>query len=222
MRIEFASKKKAKPAKAKSSHTKVSKKKPSITSGGHSHTTTKKKSTKNVGGSHTKPAKKKVPSSKIKKPAPPKVQVTPPAQTQENRVVAPAAAAAHFTSMDELLTFMTGIDGTGRVNAAVDDAVEHGFAPQDYHPASYPATINLHKFGTTQVGTSGTAYYSFDAASGWSEAEKSTFRMSMALWSNVANVTFVETANQPSNGIVFKRGTDGRAVRSRLPTMAPR
>jgi len=220
MRIEFASKKKAKPAKAKSSHTKVSKKKPSITSGGHSHTATKKKATKNVGGSHTKPVKKKAPSSKIKKPAPSKIQITPPSQRQDIQVVAPAVATAHFTSMDELLTFMTGIDGTGRVNAAVDDAVEHGFAPQDYHPASYPATINLHKFGTTQVGTSGTAYYSFDAASGWSEAEKSTFRMSMALWSNVANVAFVETANQPSNGIVFKRGTDGRAVTYSTSTRA--
>jgi len=94
MLIEFASKKKAKPAKAKSSHTKVSKKKPAITSGGHSHTTTKKKATKNVGGSHTKPAKKKkAPSSKIKKPAPPKIQVTPPVQRQDIRRCATSISA---------------------------------------------------------------------------------------------------------------------------------
>lgn len=73
-----------------------------------------------------------------------------------------------------------------------------------------------YKWGEAKLGTGATITYSFDAKSGFSDAEKATFLKAFAMWSSVANVTFVESANAKSAGVVLVRGHDGGAY-----TLAP-
>ena len=53
--------------------------------------------------------------------------------------------------------------------------------------------------------------YAFDPASAWSGVERETFRAGLALWSAVANISFVEISNPASAELDFTRGNDGQA-----------
>lgn len=70
------------------------------------------------------------------------------------------------------------------------------------------------KWGGTTLGTGATISYFFDTTSHFSAQEKATFLKAFAMWSSVANVTFVEAANKNAAGVFLHRGNDGGAYTS--------
>ena len=67
------------------------------------------------------------------------------------------------------------------------------------------------KWGEATLGTGATITYAFDSRSNFSEIEKATFLKAFAMWSAVADVTFVQAANANSAGVLLVRGRDGGA-----------
>lgn len=70
------------------------------------------------------------------------------------------------------------------------------------------------KWGNATLGTGATVSYYFDKRSNFSEIEKATFLKAFAMWSGVADVTFVQARNQGSAGVLLQRGNDGGAYTS--------
>ncbi|GAA0535305.1 hypothetical protein FHS83_003172 [Rhizomicrobium palustre] len=77
-----------------------------------------------------------------------------------------------------------------------------------------PATYNsgwttARKFGGTTAGTSGgTVSYYFNPASAWTATEQKWLSAGLALWSAVANISFVKTTTASGAGITFNRTND--------------
>jgi len=67
------------------------------------------------------------------------------------------------------------------------------------------------KWGDSTAGTGATITYSFK---GFSENEQNTLLEAMALWSSVADVTFVEAANQADADVLMREGRDFSAYSS--------
>ena len=67
------------------------------------------------------------------------------------------------------------------------------------------------KFGSPTAGTGATITYGFDVASAFTAQEQQAFKMALAMWSSVANVTFAAAANPATADILVQRGTDGEA-----------
>ncbi len=82
---------------------------------------------------------------------------------------------------------------------------------------SYWGAVNstAFKWGSSTQGTGATISYSFDKASHFTAQEKATFLKAFAMWSSVADVTFVEVKNNA--GVVLTRGHDGGAY-TQTPT----
>lgn len=69
-----------------------------------------------------------------------------------------------------------------------------------------------YKWGSSTAGSGATITYSFKAASRFSVTEKATFEKAFAIWSSVANVTFVNFAGAESDAdVLLARGRDGGA-----------
>ena len=62
-------------------------------------------------------------------------------------------------------------------------------------------------------GTGADVTYSFAAASNWTASEKAAWQGGLALWSAVANINFIETANAATANFTIIRGNDGAFAR---------
>ncbi|ATE65006.1 M10 family metallopeptidase C-terminal domain-containing protein [Rhizorhabdus dicambivorans] len=105
---------------------------------------------------------------------------------------------------DSEVTYITGINAGGVL-------VSQSFWTWNSDsPATYGGTNYTAKFGPGTAGTGATISYAFDTASAWSVTEKAAFASTAALWSSVANISFVETG--PSGAqIMLSRGNDDTA-----------
>jgi hypothetical protein len=121
-------------------------------------------------------------------------------------------ATKGFTGIDTLVptlaeqeaTFISGVGADGKVAANAYWGWNEGTNPATY---TNPASTG-HKFGASpEIATAGgTVTYYFDPASGWTDAAKTMFRSSFALWSAVANISFVENTGlgDPKTQIMIK------------------
>ncbi|WP_419827866.1 M10 family metallopeptidase C-terminal domain-containing protein [Sphingomonas sp.] len=102
------------------------------------------------------------------------------------------------------ITYISGVTGQGTV-ASQAFASWNGDTPATYSTFSYQA-----KWGPASAGAGATVSYAFAAASNWSAAEKQAFATAMHLWSDVANISFVE-AGATSAQLTLTRAHDGTA-----------
>lgn len=109
--------------------------------------------------------------------------------------VTPVAFGTSPSQADEV-TFLNGLNRDGSVSAA-----------------SYwgKNAVTAFKFGPTTAGTGATITYAFDSVSAFTPQEQTAFLMGLAMWSSVANVTFVAGATPGSADLLLKRGNDGDA-----------
>ncbi|MFZ5704265.1 MAG: M10 family metallopeptidase C-terminal domain-containing protein [Pseudomonadota bacterium] len=108
-------------------------------------------------------------------------------------------------TQDSQITFMTGIDASGILVA------RSFWTWNNDSPATYSSSPNYTaKFGPGTAGTGATISYAFDPASNWSSVEQQAFVQTAALWSAVANITFV-AGSVGSADITLSRATDGSA-----------
>lgn len=114
---------------------------------------------------------------------------------------------ASLTSLQQTeVTFLSGINANGLL------AGESYWTWRSDSPATYDPANNLTaKFGADRAGTGATVTYAFDIASNWSEVEQSAFASTAALWSSVANVTFLQ-ASPDTAEVILRRGSDGHAT----------
>jgi serralysin len=103
------------------------------------------------------------------------------------------------------LTYITGITDTGRIAATSFDTWNRD-SPATYGTTSYEA-----KWGTPVAGAGATITYMFDPTAHWTATEQNAFIATMHLWSDVANITFVQVSNSASADITLSRGSDGSA-----------
>jgi Ca2+-binding RTX toxin-like protein len=104
--------------------------------------------------------------------------------------------AAKSPSLDDQVAFLSGIDADGKLTDESFWGLNGGTA---------------FKWGQAVVGTGATISYFFDPKSNFTAIEKATFLKAFGMWSSVANVTFVEAANQKNAGVLLRRGDDGGA-----------
>lgn len=71
-----------------------------------------------------------------------------------------------------------------------------------------------HKWGETELGTGATITYSFSLIPRLTATERATILKSFALWSAVANITFVEANLGLTADVMVRRGRDGGAYNS--------
>ena len=101
-------------------------------------------------------------------------------------------------------SFISGVDGTGRV-AAQSFATWTGTYPAQYSSSD----VSLGKWGAEQAGTPATVTYSFAAGSHWTSTEKAAFTAGLDLYSAEAGLTFDQVAS--GGEILFVRGSDKEA-----------
>ena len=90
---------------------------------------------------------------------------------------------------DKEITFLSGVDSTGR--------------------AASPHYQVAQKWGAAKIGTgSGSIYYRFDSPENWPEVEKSAFTRALDMWAAVANVTFVLATESADARLTFYRNVD--------------
>ena len=111
------------------------------------------------------------------------------------------------TQSDEL-AFIAGGDANGV------QPLDTFYAWNNDTPATYGGGYtNTSKWGAQTANTAGgTISYYFADNSNWSSTEKSFFAAGLSLWSDVANISFTQAANQGSAQIVFTRGHNGSAA----------
>jgi hypothetical protein len=119
-------------------------------------------------------------------------------------------------SLADEVAFISGVNADGTLPLDAFAAWNDGTIPADYG-GGY---TNSAKFGAPTAGTAGgTVYYYFDPASSWTTTEQNVFVGALALWSAVANITFVATSSATQAQIKFVRGTDGGASTSSTYTV---
>ncbi len=96
----------------------------------------------------------------------------------------------------EEVTFLNGLNRDGSISNA------------SYWGANGTTAF---KFGPTTAGTGATISYAFDSASAFTPQEQQTFLMGLAMWSSVANITFVAASTTGSADLLLQRGSDGEA-----------
>ena len=106
---------------------------------------------------------------------------------------------------DSEVSYITGIAANGTLVG------QSFWTWNEDNPATYdPATNYTAKFGAASAGTGATISYAFDPASSWSDVERGAFAATAALWSAVANVTFIQSTPFAAN-VLLSRGSDGSA-----------
>ncbi len=114
------------------------------------------------------------------------------------------------TLQDEV-SFLNGLNADGGI-AAASFWDWNGTDPATYQ---YQTTHAPGKWGSAVAGTSGgMIHYYFDAASNWTASEQAAFVAGMALWSDLADITFSPAADAASAQLTFVRGSDGAAYES--------
>ena len=106
------------------------------------------------------------------------------------------AAAAASPSLDDQVAFLNGINSNGRLTS------------NSFWGAN---GMTAYKWGESTLGTGATITYYFDTSSRFTVNEKNTFLKAFAMWSSVADVTFVQTRNADAADVLLQRGDDGGA-----------
>ena len=90
-------------------------------------------------------------------------------------------------------------------------------------PATYTGGFtDSAKWGASSAQTpGGTIKFYFTPSSSWSPAEQQFLSSGLALWSDVANISFVQTVNASDAQITFTRGSDGSAFTSPHESVPP-
>ncbi len=116
-----------------------------------------------------------------------------------------------MSDMNSEVVYISGLTTGGKV--APTSFFTWDTNPDTHDPATYSRTdSSLAKWGSATPGTSGgTIKYYFDTASSWTATEKNAFKAAMALWSDVANITFSQTTSSAAAQITIHRGSDGGA-----------
>lgn len=109
-------------------------------------------------------------------------------------------------SLEEEVTFLIGVDESNKVAETSFQSWDDETDPPGYNDTATPV-----KWGSSTPGTGATVSYFFTTASGWTESEQTAWEGGMAMWSAVANITFVEAASAATANFVITRGTDGGA-----------
>ena len=108
-------------------------------------------------------------------------------------------------TLDEQVTFITGVTSGGVVAAQTSKTWDNNTNPATYGPGS-----NAGKWGASNAaGTGGgNINYDFVDASGWNAAEQNVFNSIFALYAAIANITFTEVASLAvaDPGIRIERG----------------
>jgi serralysin len=111
---------------------------------------------------------------------------------------------------DSEITFISGITSNATV-AGTSFWSWNGNKPATYSSTQSWAT----KWGSTTLSTSGTpggtVTYWFDTTSNWSTTEKNALLSGLALWSDIANISFSLAASASAANFTFFRGHDGSA-----------
>jgi serralysin len=115
------------------------------------------------------------------------------------------------TSSADEVAFISGVNADGTLASP-----SYGAWTGTTQPTYSSSFTDAMKWGGITAGTSGgTVDYYFDPASNWNSVEESVLAAGLALWSDVANISFVLTTNPAQAQIKFTRGSDGSAETSR-------
>lgn len=111
-------------------------------------------------------------------------------------------------SLSAELAFISGVNANGTLPL---DAFS---AWNSDTPATYTGGYtNTAKWGASTAGTAGgTVLYYFDPGSHWTATEQAQLSAGLALWSDVANISFAQTTNASEAQVDFVRGSDGGAA----------
>jgi len=118
----------------------------------------------------------------------------------------PIVAPSTFGESDET-SFISGVYPDGTLPLYAFSAWNND------NPATYTGGFtNTGKWGAPTAQTpGGTIKYYFTPSSNWSGTEQTFLSAGLSLWSDVANISFVQTTNASQAQITFTRGTDGGA-----------
>jgi Ca2+-binding RTX toxin-like protein len=125
-----------------------------------------------------------------------------PASTVDARILTARTATANLTAtgssptLAQEVSYLNGLNPDGSINATSFWG-DNG--------------VTAFKYGSPTAGTGATISYSFDPTSAFTAQERTTFQMALAMWSSVANVTFVAAASAGTADILMLRGSDGQA-----------
>lgn len=130
------------------------------------------------------------------------------------KVSAPSVQTASIPTLDQEITFLSGVDSNGNV------APISFFSWNRDNPATYDPTHSIvSKWALngqySQAGTpGGVVNYYYDPSANWSAGEKDIFASGLDLWAAVANVSFKQTTNPADAQITFTRNNDRSAGQS--------
>jgi serralysin len=115
-------------------------------------------------------------------------------------------------NLDAEVSFITGVTSSGQL------ASQSFWAWNGDTPPTYGAS-EVGKWGASTPGTSGgVVTYGFDPGSSWTATEQQAFTATFALWSEVANIQFVQSANPVSADIDITRSIDSSEGGLNFPT----
>lgn len=124
-----------------------------------------------------------------------------------HRPALPVIAPSDFGQSDEV-AFIAGVYADGTLPLYAFSAWNSD------KPATYTGGFtNTAKWGAPTAQTAGgTIEYYFTPSSGWTSTEQQFLSAGLALWSDVANISFVQTSISSQAQIVFTRGSNGSAA----------
>ncbi len=112
------------------------------------------------------------------------------------------------TSLSDEVAFISNVNADGTLALDSFYAWNNGTIPADYSGGYTDAM----KWGGITAGTpGGTVDYYFNPTSNWNSTEQNFLAAGLALWSDIANISFVLTTNPAQAQIKFTRGSDGSA-----------
>ncbi|WP_421996746.1 M10 family metallopeptidase C-terminal domain-containing protein [Reyranella sp.] len=103
------------------------------------------------------------------------------------------------------VTFLSGVAADGTVAPIAFQTWNYAI------PAGYADVSGAVKWGAPTPGSGASISYFFTVASNWTDQEQSAWEGGFAVWSAIANVTFVEAADAATANFVITRGSDGGA-----------
>jgi peptidase M10/serralysin-like protein len=116
-----------------------------------------------------------------------------------------------MSSLSDEVAFISNVNADGTLALNSFDAWNDGTIPADYSGGF----TNAMKWGGITAGTAGgTVSYYFTPTSNWNATEQNFLAAGLALWSDIAKISFVLTADPTQAQIKFTRGSNGSAATS--------
>jgi hypothetical protein len=120
--------------------------------------------------------------------------------------------------IEDEIAFISGVYPDGTLPLYAYGAWNVGTTPADY---SGGYTLS-EKWGAPIARTpGGTVSYYFTPSSNWNTAEQAFLAAGLALWSAIANISFVPAASAAQAQITFTRGRNGKAYTSTQTSSSP-